>query len=137
MISSTSGHAPRVNYKVWMTWADVLNDCEVQKPKSFVRKWETEDSITFVVNAQERTGKSCSPQYEVYCSFVPYSVANNIAESFPWLKLKKHKHLFFVEGVIKDIKSLLELYQHTSPVSSPLTTQSSMENAPHSPTISI
>jgi hypothetical protein len=100
----------KVNYKVWTKFDDLVHDFEKDEIKAIVRKWECEDSITFVVTSHMNK----TIQYEVCCSFVPYAVANNIVESFPWLKLKKHKHLFFVEGIVQDLNALIELYQRTS-----------------------
>ena len=105
----------KLNYKIWANIEDVVNDCigDTLATQSFVRKWETDDSISFIVNAEETT----SPKYEVSTSFVPDAIASNISDTFPWLKMKKHKHLFSVEGVIENTNALLYLYQHTSQIS--------------------
>lgn len=111
---STDQTAPtsttRVDYKVWREWDDVIQDCQNNVVKPFVRKWECDDTVTFVVTAEVKE----TPYFEVCCNFLPYSIASNIVEAFPWLKLKKHRHLFFVEGIIKDLNALLTLYQHTA-----------------------
>lgn len=98
-----------INYKVWRSIDDLLNDVNKVADDIMVRKWEAfNETISFVAITDPKTLKS-----EVSCSFVTFDIARVIVDNFPWMRIKKHRHLYYCEG-IADKKTLLDFFTMTS-----------------------